>query len=461
MTQNFITISRDTAIPVWRQIYEQAAAAVKSGTIKKGEKLPSIRQLADALHVSRSPVENAYTQLVLDGYADSRTKSGYFALNTAASRETLRSMLPQKCSSLPDVTDVLFDFLPGSIDPSTADLDSWRRCLRAALNREKEVISRGDPCGEAELRVQLANYARRARGVRCESGDIIIASGTQQLLTLLLRATGRGGGSAAMEPPCFTQALRVLEDFGWETRITGPDSGAPDIPPDVSLFFETASKRAPLSPAKAAARRAKLAEWARVPGRILIEDGYNGELRYVSRPIPAMQALAPESIIYIGSFSQLLLPSVRAAYMVLPPETAELCRKEAAFYDQTASKVEQLALAAYIKEGLLERHLRRSRKVYLRKSKKFAQALSLCFGANAGLRLLETDTAFAVSFKCPECSAEELRLRALEKGIKTETLHGGGLNELFLSFAATPEAKLEEGAIALRNALCLDQDSRR
>ena len=295
MIFDFIHIENGSDTALWRQIYEQFAAAVDGGRIAPLTRLPSIRELAAGLSVSRSPVENAYERLHLDGYIVSRPKSGCF---TAPRRSGGGARRGVKAAS---ITEARYDLSSGRIDAKNTDISAWRRCLRSALKREDEITSRGDPCGEPELRRQLAAYAYRARGVKCGAGEIITASGTQQLLSLLCRALG-GGGRAVLESPGFEQGERVLRDYGWEVSVVPESPETVSRLYDADIFVEIASKRPLSTLAQRTRRRGALAEWARENGRLIVEDDYNGELRYLARPIPAMQPLAPENVVYIGSF---------------------------------------------------------------------------------------------------------------------------------------------------------------
>ena len=311
--------------------------------------------------------------------------------------------------------------------------------MRAALKRRSEIITRGDPRGEPELRRALAAYAYRARGVRSEAENVVVASGTQQLLFLLCRALGTPG-RAAVASPGFEQGERILRDCGWSvTRAEGPEAAECG---GAELFLEISSKRPAESFARADARRKALASWAR-EGRLLVEDDYNGELRWRARPIPAAQALAPDNAVYIGSFSQMLLPSVRIAYMALPARIAERCAAAARLYDPTAGKAEQLALAEYIVSGGLERHLRRCRKIYLRKNRLLAAELRAAFG-DMDFTILESYTAAVIPCAEPEAAA---RLAA-EAGAAVERWEGG----VALFFAGIPSDDIPAAVSALRGA---------
>lgn len=429
MVTDFIELDRDSKEPLWKQIYSSLASAVESGAIERGARLPSLRELASALSVSRSPVENAYARLAVEGYAESVPKSGCFAAGAPLRTDEGRPPGHER-ESRP-----LFDLRRGTIDAEAADDLSWGRCVRAALKRRGEIISRGDPRGEPELRRALAAYAYRARGVKSAAENIVVASGTQQLLFLLCRALGHAGPAAVSEPG-FEEGERILRDCGWSVaRAESPEeTGA-------ALFLEISSKRPAASFTRADARRKALASWAR-KGGLLVEDDYNGELRWRARPIPAAQALEPEHSVYIGSFSQMLLPSVRIAYMALPRAVAERCAAAAALYDPTAGKAEQLALAGYITSGALERHLRRCRKIYQKKSRLLSAALRGELGVD--FQILESYTAALIPCRLP---GEAARL-ALARGVAVEEWSGA----VALFFSGIPAGDIESAVSLLRGA---------
>ncbi len=438
MVADFIALDRNSKTPVWEHIYRSFIDASDSGALAPGARLPSVRALAAALSVSRSPVENAYARLVVEGRVESVPKSGCFAARRAAKVE------PGRVSAESERGKPLFDFRHGTIDPDAADAEAWGRCVRSALKRRNEIISRGDPLGEPELRRAISAYAYRARGVKASAENITVSSGTQQLLFLLCRALGAPGRAVVAEPG-FEQGERILRDCGWEvSRASGVDAAAAS---ESRLFVEIASKRPALSFAASNARRRELASWAR-GGRLLVEDDYNGELRYRARPMPAAQALSPENSVYIGSFSQILLPSVRIAYLAMPSAVAERCAEAAKLYDPTAGKAEQLALAEYIASGGLERHLRRCRKIYLGKSRLLVSELRAAFG-NIDFRILESYTSVVISCAAPGDAAA----LALEKGVAVEAWE----DSVALSFSGVPSREIPMAVAALREAWCLPE----
>lgn len=436
MLYDFLNIIKNSEISLWRQLYNSIEEALSEGRIVLGSRLPSIRELSKELEVSRSPVENAYLHLQMDGYIESRPKSGYFALTQPKITED--SDMSRRVDSLPRFR---YDLSAGRIDAKTADIDIWRKHLRTALNMEEKIISFGDPQGEPELREALVEYCYTARRVRASAERIVIASGTQQLLTEFCRILGRGG-SIAMERPGFVQGEQVFLDFGWDVSFL-PDSdcsvGEKLKERGADLFADITSNRTHLSLSKLSRRRKEIVDWAVCNGSYVLEDDYNGELRYLSRPVPSLQGMSPERVVYIGSFSRLLLPSVRIAYMVLPEKLAQIARHNSRLYDQTSSKIEQLALAEYIRERHLERHIKRSRKTYQIKSMELLSALSDTFGKRAEYVLFETSLSVAVGLRCSTdgCTLVET---AKNNGIQTDFLCPSeeGLPRVGLSFSGIP-----------------------
>ncbi len=436
MICDFISIESDSGIPMWKQIYEGVAEAIERGVISASDRLPSVRELSGSLGVSRAPVENAYIHLQLDGRIESRPKSGYFALRRSAEavQEDVREPAARQ--------SVRYDLCGNGIDPDTADIPVWRKHLRAALNMHEKIISAGDPQGERELRDALVRYCFDARKVKASSDRIVIASGTQHLLTELCRMAGNAGTVAA-EWPGYAQGERIFRDFGWRVEYIGNAGGMPGArlrEGNYDLFADITSNRPRMSLSQISRRRKELLGWAGYCDSYILEDDYNGELRYFSRSVPSLQGASPERVIYIGSFSRILLPSVRIAYMVIPSSLAERAGIKASLYDQTSSKIEQLALAGYINGGHLERHIRRSRKTYQIKSGEMLRAVGEVFGKKVSYELLETSLCVAVTFKSGS-APEELSAAALSAGVALDQIFRSdedGLITANLSFSSIP-----------------------
>ena len=204
MIYDFIVIDPDSDAPLWMQIYQGMTEALERQMIGPSDRLPSIRDLSEGLGISRSPVENAYVHLQLDGFIESRPKSGYFALKRPKESKDGPTLKLER-SKYP----VLYDLTSTGIDSNTADIPVWRKHLRAALNMQDKIISGCDPQGEAELRDALVRYCFEARKVKASADRIVISSGTQQLLTELCRMMGKVG-TVAIERPGYAQGERIF-----------------------------------------------------------------------------------------------------------------------------------------------------------------------------------------------------------------------------------------------------------
>lgn len=372
MLLDFIDLKKGKGA-VYMELYTQINAAIENGIIKTGEKLPSIREAASQLCVSRTTVENAYLRLCIEGTAESLPQRGYYIRqgekNFTAKPKNAQSKVQCK-----------YDFSGRSIDISAADTEFWKKTVREILRDTEELTSYGDPRGEAGLRNALAQYSYKARGVRASADNIIVGAGIGPLLNILCGLIGRDC-VIGMENREFEQATRIFSDYGINTAVIRGDlngAKASELEKNnIGILFLQPSALFKISVTGLSSRRNEFADWAnKSPDRLFIEDDYNGELRYTARSVTAFQGKCPERTVYIGSFSKLLLPSVRIAYMVLPDRLSEKLNKRLGIYNQTCGKVEQLALRRYIETGALEKHLRRLRKLYNEKSRVCSRIIS-------------------------------------------------------------------------------------
>lgn len=426
MLYDFIQLDVSKNEPLYRQLYDSLQEAIASGRLQPGQRLVSIREAAAFLHVSKITVEEAYRHLCTDGYLQSQPKSGYVVRNQVPRR-------PQPPMRPTDSEEPAYqyDLGTGSVDTKASDIEIWQYHLRKVLARRKDILSYGAPQGELALRRELAQYAYTSRGVVADERQIVIGAGIQPLLSLLCGLLGTDG-HVCLQRPILPQASQVFEDHGYTVSDFAPDSfdasGSvimSDIVPEVPVSAEISVSFSPSTVPSMASSivppttlrsvqstasggtslcfamptlcdndidyRYGLLDWLEHhPEGLLIEDDYNGELHYATDSVPALQGQNPDQVIYVGSFSKLLLPSIRISYMVLPDHLLKRYASRLANYNQTASKIEQLALARYLHEGELERHLRKLRKRYRLKSKLMMQSLSDTFGDSLSMRLLES-----------------------------------------------------------------------
>lgn len=450
-----IFLDGNSDIPMYRQLYDSIREKICGGELAVGEKMPSIRRISEELGVSRTTAEQAYQQLCVEGYLISRPQSGYYVEAAVTEKKTPPAEEPSEGESF---SDVLFDFGSRYIDSRGSDLDLWRKYVRSVLSREDTVTSYGHYQGEPELRRELARYGMLLRGVNATPDRIVIGAGVQPLLSLICGLLGERAGRIGIESPCFPHAERVFRDFRLPISELGQDKYGV-IPQEVyssgaNVLYLNPSNTESLGRPMPVSRRAELLEWAERTDGLIIEDDYNGALRFKSRPVPAMQGMGGTGkVIYLGSFSKLLMPSVRISYMVLPYGLAELYRSRGASYNQTSSKIEQLALAEYIRDGHIEKRLRRLRKIYSEKSQQLLTLLNEYFGRAVKIRLAETALCAEISLNSGK-NARELAEIALAGGVRVIPMDAGeGSAKLRLSFAGIQPEKMPEGVKLLHSAI--------
>lgn len=458
MTYDYILLDMNSRVPLYQQLYLAVKSAIEAGHLAKDDKLPSIRKLSSDLNLSCTTVEAAYQQLCVEGYLSARPQRGYFVLT--ALRSGSEKQRPPKVD-LPTALSpkIRYNFGSDCVDSENIDIKIWRRHIRDVLNRQEVIASYGNPQGEPELREALSAYSYGVRGVAAAPEQIVVGAGTQPLLSVLCGLLNGWDSRVAMEEPGFLQAEQIFSDCKMKVlRLPVDESG---IRMDAlrssgaKLVFVSPSNRVQTGASIPMSRRFELLEWARETGGIIIEDDYNGELRYNARPIPAMQGMdGGQNVVYIGSFSKLLLPSVRIGYMALPPLLLERYRTRAKRYNQTASKVEQLALSRYVKEGQLERHLRRLRKLYAAKSAALTQALETAFGSTVELTLQETPLCLILTVRAAKTATELCELAA-QNGVRIIPVESNGAPKVMLGFAGIPPEEIEPAVKCLKDAWLL------
>jgi GntR family transcriptional regulator / MocR family aminotransferase len=370
--------------------------AVQSGRLAAGTRLPASRTLAADLGVARNTVADAYGQLVAEGWLTARQGSGTRVAEQAAAgsaRPAAATPGPPPASryslqpGLPDLSDF----------PRVAWLAAARRAVTAAPS---EAFGYGDPRGRPELRAALASYLARARGVRANPDQIVICSGFTQGLSLLAQVLAAAGAAAmAMEAYGHQHHRDVVEAHGLRARPVPVDArGAVvgEVSGDAALLL-TPAHQFPLGVALAAPRRQQAVQWAADHGSVVIEDDYDGEFRYDRRAVGAMQALAPDHVVYAGTASKTLAPGVRVAWLVVPQRMLADVVSAKQLADRSGSSLDELTLAELIRSGGYDRHVRRSRLRYRHRRDRLIAALAravpdlsvtgLAAGLHAVLRL--------------------------------------------------------------------------
>ena len=411
MLLNFAELDLKNKGELYHSLYKCIRDAAINSDIKKGEKLPSIREAASQLGVSRTTVENAYMRLCIEGFAESQPQRGYYI--TGNKGKTDITPIKETIEK-----NIKYDFSSRSVDTSVSDTLLWKRLVRRVLWDSGELTSYGDCQGEYSLRCAIADYSYKSRGVLARPENIVIGAGIGPLLNILCGLIGREH-KVGFENGGFQTAKSIFLDYGIETCSLESDSNGAKMQSiekeTADILFLMPSKLSKISPLSIARRRNEFLDWVSKQDRLIIEDDYNGELRYTARAVPAFQGKAPQRTVYIGSFSKLLLPSVRIAYMVLPDFLKEAFEKRKENLNGTCGKVEQLALKEYISSGEMEKHLRKLRRIYNLKSRILCDELKKypCFKK---ITLYESSLLVEVETNL-KVESGEICKRAEEKGI--------------------------------------------
>jgi GntR family transcriptional regulator/MocR family aminotransferase len=406
--------------PLYQQLYRHLVEEIRQGRLRPGDKLPSKRQLCGLLGVSMSTVETAYALLVAEGYLYARPRSGY----------RVADLLPLAPAPAPDVPRPApepsrwrYDCSTSAVDTSVFPFSSWARLTKEAVYENPDLLQRGHVQGDLPLRGALAGLLAQYRGVHCQPEQIVVGAGADYLLSLLLQLLP-DHQVVAMEDPGYPAVYATVAHHGRQAApIPVDDQGMDPAALEASgarLAYVTPSHQFPLGVTMPVGRRSRLLHWAASgPDRYLVEDDYDSEFRYASRPIPALQGLDRSGrVVYLGTFSRSIAPAIRAAYLILPPALLDRYRQMFGQGACTVSRFEQESLRRFLVRGLYGRHLRRTGNLYRKKCILFTQALSAIPGAvitgqDAGLHFLLT---------VPRLSEEELVARAAARSVRVHPL---------------------------------------
>lgn len=438
-----MTLDSTSKTPMYEQLYRCFATDIRAGALAAGERLPSKRALSAHLGVSLVTVETAYTLLLSEGYIRSRPRSGYYVSDfvtlTAPAQDTAapgRAPAPRHSPEKPPE----IDFSTASVDVSLFPYSSWARLYREAVFAHPELLQRGERQGDAALREALCGFLSEYRGVVCAPEQIVVGAGLEYLFVLLLELLP-GDAVFGAEDPGYAGFAHAVHAAGRPLRMLPLDAGGLSVRAlersDASVAFITPSHQFPLGLTMPADRRSHLLRWAdSAPERYLVEDDYDSEFRYLSRPLPALQGMDGRGhVVYLGTFSRSLAPAIRAAYMVLPPALLERYRALPGHGMSTVSRYEQHVLARFLSEGFYARYLRRVGNLYRRRREALIAALEgipgvATSGSGGGIHLLIHAPRFTEAELLERAAAQGIELRGLssfcrEQSARRSTLVAG------------------------------------
>lgn len=477
MLELAITLPPRGSGAVMRVLHRELRAAILDGRLKPGLRLPSTRLLADSWGVSRNTVMAAYDLLLSEGYLFARHGAGTY----------VAQILPQRVERVAEPEEALDDsrinpfwrsppayigtewaamtpssakFRLGVPDVEHFPFHIWRRLLARALRAEAKMpAAYVEARGRILLREAIANHVSFARAVSCQPDDIIVTAGTQQAFDLLARVLVTATQTVvAMEEPCYPPSRAAFAAAGATVVPIAVDYEGmvvDQIPPDVKVICVTPSHQFPLGVAMSMRRRAQLLDFARAHRAVVIEDDYDGEFRFGSMPRDALQTLDRSgSVFYVGTFSKSMFPGVRLGFIVAPPWAQRPLTFVKQCADWHSPALEQDALASFISEGHMARHVRKMRKVYSERRELLIRGLQAHFSqwlepieSSAGLHL----TALSRGSLDMDVVARQARQRNL--GIRSLRMFGTGHDPrtgLVIGYGSTRPEDITEGLYELR-----------
>lgn len=453
-----VSVSRDGSRTLGAQIEDQFRRAIRDGTLRRGAGLPSTRDLARQIDVSRRVVVDAYAQLAAEGYLNLRQGARPRVSEGAEIADQRRPAV-----RAPAVPPPRFDFRPSAPDVSTFPRAAWLRSLRNALATITDAdLGYGDPRGVQALRVALADYLGRVRGVVADPEHIIITNGYTQGLGLVCHALAAAGAKRiAVEDPSNPEDRLIATRAGLKPVLIGVDEAGTRVDEleraHADAVVLTPAHQHPTGVVLSGERRTALLALLRASDTIAIEDDYDAEYRYDRAAIRALQGLDPDRVIYAGSASKTLAPALRLGWLVVPPSLLQAVTREKILADRGTARIEQHAFADFLTRGELDRHLRRMRARYRSRRDALVDALTETLpeatvrGVAAGLH---------ITVQLPDSDNEQaIREEARHQRVELETMADyrpdtpGRPPVLLLGYAQMPEAAIRAGVHELADAV--------
>jgi GntR family transcriptional regulator / MocR family aminotransferase len=404
-----------------KQLYRQIRDSILTGTLRPGTSLPSSRELAQELGVSRNTAILAYEWLCNEGYLESRQGAGTFVTARLpdiylASPDT--SVIPEEIVDAPKRPHIVFrgerhvmvergvngpiDFWYGSLNWRNFPLKAWRQLLIENLSRSSNNLSRYDnPCGNLELRQAIAENVGATRGIRATPDQIVVTAGAQEAMNLICRLLVERGVRVAVEDPCYAGAARIFRSYGADLVPVPVDKQGIDLARletvAAALAYVTPSHQFPTGVTLTLERRLRLLQWAQTVGAYVVEDDYDSDFRYDGPPLAALAGLDRNGcVLYMGTFSKSVGAGLRLGFLVIPQHLVDVTMTVKSLATYGHPWLDQIVLAEFIRSGGYRRHLRRIRQLYRRARDTLVHSIERHFGPqelsgqDAGMHLMWT-----------------------------------------------------------------------
>lgn len=448
-------IDSRSKIPLYLQVYEFYKEKIVQGEFKSGEKLPSKRQLSETLGISINTVSKAYYLLEEEGFINPKERSGYFVeqLNNSFSKK-----VPTKVyeNSTTETFKAKYDFSSSSIDTELFPYYTFSKLYKEVIESENEnILINSETNGKLEFRKSISKYLRETRGLDTNPENIVISSGMEYLFEIIFYIFSNDK-TFGIENPGYDILPSMIESRGFDFKSINISKEGIDISSllksNIDLLCVTSSHQFPTGNIMSINNRLEVLNWANSKtSRYIIEDDYDSEFKYVGKPIDPLKKLdTKDKVIYLGSFSKSLAPSLRISYMILPSSLIKILKEDAPFFICSVPVIEQIVMAKFIGNGHFERHLNKMRRIYKKKRELLIENLSKknkvldISGADSGLHIV-------VEFETDKTD-EEILEKAKDKGIKIQSLseffndkNSTSKSKFLLGFGGLSKDDLEEG----------------
>lgn len=423
-------LNKGTVMKKYSKLYNDIKEQIITGQLSHGDKIPSVRDAAFLYSVSTTTVQNAYFELCADGYIISKEKSGYFV--------SIFNKENQAKDSEKSEVKIEYNFCGESADPESFDVSLWQRYIKNALRQKDRLLTYSQAQGEYDLRCAVSKYIREKRNVTASPDRIVIGAGVGVLLNILASLFDKDQ-TVSFPDKSFVQGIGIFNDAGFEVHTRDKNADIIYVSPShMTRWGDVMSNK----------RRLELVEYSFNNNSTVIEDDYENDFMYNVKPTPALFTLGHGNVIYIGSFSAMLLPGIRISFMVLNEELTELYNKNKYKFAQTASKTEQIALCQYIRDGHINSQTRKIRRLYSNKTKDFYSILKNEF-PNAQISISENTLQIIMTVKFDK-NIEVFEKNSISLFVEK---YENGLITIVLSPSGIPSSKLLKAAKALRKAI--------
>jgi GntR family transcriptional regulator/MocR family aminotransferase len=387
---DFLQLDSSAAEPLYRQIYTRFRSAIAEGTLQPGDRIPAARALALELGLARGTVESAYALLTAEGYVEARGQAGT-VVTPALARHAPVAPTPRPAAAHNNLGEAASSTRPFQMGIPALDAfprKVWARLAARAVRATQPADMIYPPwAGLPELRIAIAAYLQLSRGIDCAPSQIFITNGYRNSMELITRALLKPGDGVWVEDPGYPPTSDLLQEAGMQVAPVQVDAEGLMVShgvasaPGARAAIVTPAHQSPLCVSLSLPRRLALLDWAAQAGAWIVEDDYDGEYRYVSRPLPALQSLDRDGrVLYSGTFSKVLFPAIRLAYLVVPPAQVERFEQISRTFATGGPALMQGVVADFMNEGHFARHIQRMRRLYAERRELTAAGLSSVLG---------------------------------------------------------------------------------